>query len=141
VSLFSVHAMVLRHGRDYLGLGEMSHQSRRSFAIFCSVLPFKPRTGHVCTVHLITFGVYICHCRLCVCLSVLHRIRTLLHRRGCNLGNGRGCPLVVNYWEDLQSLRGFRCYDNIAPNAKCQRVLVLPVCLFNFAFFTYSELA
>ena len=30
---------------------------------------------------------------------------------------------------DLQSLRGFRCYDDIAPNAKCQRVLVLAVCL------------
>jgi len=25
--------------------------------------------------------------------------------------------------------RGFRCYDNIAPNAKCQRVLVLALCL------------
>jgi len=23
----------------------------------------------------------------------------------------------------------FRCYDNIVPNAKCQRVLVLAVCL------------
>ena len=28
-------------------------------------------------------------------------------------------------WADLQSVHGFRCYDNIAPNAKCQRVLVL----------------
>jgi len=28
--------------------------------------------------------------------------------------NGRGCPLVVHYWEDLQSVLGFRCYDNIA---------------------------
>jgi len=26
-------------------------------------------------------------------------------------------------------VRGFRCYDNIAPNAKCQRVLVLALCL------------
>jgi len=30
-------------------------------------------------------------------------------------GNGRGCPLVVHYWADLQSVDGFRCYDNIAP--------------------------
>jgi len=36
-----------------------------------------------------------------------------------------GCPLVVHYWADLQSVHGFRCYDNIAPNAECQRVLVL----------------
>jgi len=31
----------------------------------------------------------------------------------------------VHYWAYLQSVRGFRCYDNIAPNAKYQRVLVL----------------
>jgi len=38
---------------------------------------------------------------------------TLLHGPGCNLGNGRGCPLAVHYWADLQSVHGFRCYDNI----------------------------
>jgi len=32
--------------------------------------------------------------------------------------------IVVQYWANLQSVQGFRCYDNIAPNAKCQRVLV-----------------
>ena len=31
----------------------------------------------------------------------------------------------VPCWADLQSVHGFRCYDNIAPNAKYQRVLVL----------------
>ena len=62
---------------------------------------------------------------LAVCLSVPRRIPTLLHGPGCNLGNGRGCPLVVHYWADLQSVHGFRCYGNIAPNAKYQRVLVL----------------
>ena len=34
---------------------------------------------------------------------------------------------------DLQSLHGFHCYDNlqihVAPNAKCQQVLVLALCL------------
>jgi len=54
---------------------------------------------------------------------------TLLHGPGYNLGDGRGCPLVVGYWADLQSVHGFRCYDNIAPNAKCQRVLVLALYL------------
>ena len=40
-------------------------------------------------------------------------------------GNGKGCPPVVHYWADLQSVHGFRCYDNIVPNAKCQQVLVV----------------
>ena len=30
----------------------------------------------------------------------------------------------MQYWADFQSVHGFRCYDNTAPNAKCQRVLV-----------------
>ena len=47
-------------------------------------------------------------------------------------------PVVVHCQADLQSVHGFRCYDNmhvrkltaclqmrIAPNAKCQLVLVL----------------
>ena len=33
-------------------------------------------------------------------------------------------PLVAHYWADLQLVHGFRCYDYIMPNAKCQRVLV-----------------
>ena len=59
-----------------------------------------------------------------VCLSVPRRIPTLLHGPGCNLGNGRGCRLVVHYWADLQSVHGFRCYDNIAMNSKCEQVLI-----------------
>jgi len=52
-------------------------------------------------------------------------------------GNGRVCPLVVRYWADLQSVHGFRCYDNIASNAKCQRVLVLALCLVSFLCFAH----
>jgi len=66
---------------------------------------------------------------LCVCLFVPRRIRTLLHGPGCNFRGMVGVPPVVHYLADLQSLHGFRCYDNIAPNAKCQRVLVLALCL------------
>jgi len=74
--------------------------------------------------------MYIGHGRLCACLSVPRRIPTLLHGSGCKLGNCRGCRLVkLHYWADLQSVHGFRCYDNIAPNAKCQQVLVLALCL------------
>ena len=50
---------------------------------------------------------------LCICLSDPRRIPTLLHGPRCNYRNGRGDPLVVHYWADLQSVHGFRCYDNI----------------------------
>jgi len=87
-------------------------------------------------IDLVTFRVrrsrgemYIGHGRLCVCLSVPRSIRTILHGPECKFGNGRGCPLVVHFWADLQSVHRFRCYDNIAPNATRQRVLVLAVCL------------
>jgi len=66
--------------------------------------------------------MHIGHGHLCVC--VCRPLPTLLHEPGCNLGNGRGCLLVVHYWADLQSVHGFRCCNNIAPNAKCQRMLV-----------------
>jgi len=36
---------------------------------------------------------------------------------------------MVHCWADLQSMHGFRCYDIIAPNAKCKRLLVLALCL------------
>jgi len=66
--------------------------------------------------------MYCGHARLCVslcvcvclsvCLSVRGRMPTLLHGPGRNMGNGRGCPLVVAYWPDLQSVHGLRCYGN-----------------------------
>jgi len=28
-------------------------------------------------------------------------------------GRGRGCPLVVHFWADLQVVHGLRCYGNI----------------------------
>ena len=69
---------------------------------------------------------------LSVCLSVCLSLAAFRHY--CTdpdvaWGNGRGFRLVVQYWADLQSVHGFCYYDNIAPNAKCQRVLVLALCL------------
>jgi len=67
-----------------------------------------------------------------VCVSVCLSIAAFPHYctdPDVTLGNGRGCCLVVYYWTNLQSVHGFRCYDNMALNAKCQRVLVLALCL------------
>ena len=47
-------------------------------------------------------------------------------------GNGRGCPLVLHCWADLQLVHGFHCYGNITLNVKCKRVLVLTLCLVDF---------
>jgi len=68
------------------------------------------------------------HGRLCVFLSLAafpHYCTDL----DVSWRNARWCPLVVHCWADLQSMDGFRCYDNIVPNTKCQRVLVLALCL------------
>ena len=35
----------------------------------------------------------------------------------------------MHYWANLQSMHGFHCYDNIGLDAKCQRVLVLALCV------------
>ena len=64
--------------------------------------------------------MYIGYGRLCVCLSVA-AFSHYCTDPDVTWRNGRGA--------DLQSVHGFRCYDNIAPNAKFQRVLILAVCL------------
>ena len=69
--------------------------------------------------------MYIGHGRLCVCLS-LAAFPHYCTDPDVSWENVRGCHLVVHYWADLQS---FHCYDNISPNAKRQRVLVLALCL------------
>jgi len=56
-----------------------------------------------------------------VCVSVPRRIPTLLHGPRCNLGNGRGCPVVVHYLADLQLVHGIRCCDK--HSAKCEMLL------------------
>jgi len=71
---------------------------------------------------LITFCVsrrrremYRGHARLCVCLSVCLSAAACLHYYtdpDVTWGSGRGCPLVVHYWADLQSMHGLRCYGN-----------------------------
>jgi len=43
--------------------------------------------------------------------------------------NGRCCPLVVHYWANLQSMHGFRCYDNIGRTRNVSECSVLALCL------------
>ena len=77
--------------------------------------------------------------RLYVCLSVsVHgRMPTLLHRPGCNLGEWYGCPLVVHYWADLQSVHGLDCYDNTARMWNVSECLYSLVCLVYFICWTF----
>ena len=66
---------------------------------------------------------------LCVCLSVAAFPHYCTDPDvSCGHGTVRGA-IVAHYWADLHSVHEFRCYDNIVPDAKCQRVLVLPLCL------------
>jgi len=92
---------------------------------------------HVLTLYVTTFRVR--HSRgetysadsslcLCVCLS-LAAFPHYCTDPDVTWGNGRGCSVVVHCWADLQSVHGFHCFDNVAPNAKCQRVLVLALSL------------
>ena len=56
--------------------------------------------------------MYIGHGRLCVCLS-LFAFPHYYTDPDVTWQNGRVCPVVVHYWVDLESVHGFRCYDNI----------------------------
>ena len=76
-----------------------------------------PCTKHL-DEHLVTFRasrrrreMYSGHVHLCLSLAAFSHY--CMHR-DVILGNGKGCPLVVHYWADLQSVHRFRCYDNTA---------------------------
>jgi len=53
--------------------------------------------------------VYVC---VCVCLSAAVRPHYSTDP-DVTWGRDRGCPLVVHYWADLQSVHGLRCYGKI----------------------------
>ena len=85
--------------------------------------------------------MYCGHARLSVCVSVCVCVSVSVCLSVCllaavrphycmdpdvNWANGKGCPLVVRYWADLQSVHGLRCYGNIRRNlvyAGCARVV------------------
>ena len=70
------------------------------------------------------------HTRLCpsVCVCVCLSATVCPHYctdPDVTWGSGRGCPLVVHYWADLQSVHGLCCYGNITRTlvyAGCARV-------------------
>ena len=74
--------------------------------------------------------MYISHGRLCVsvCLSVA-AFPHYCADPDVSCRNGRACHLAVHCWVDLQSVHVLCCSDNIMPNVKCRRVLVLVLCL------------
>jgi len=55
---------------------------------------------------------------MAVCVSVCPSLHYCMDL-DVTWGNGKGVILMCT-WVDLQSVHRFRCYDNIAPNAKCQ---------------------
>jgi len=71
--------------------------------------------------------MYSSRSRLCVCLSFA-AFPHYCTNQDVTLGNGMGCPLVVHCWADLQSDTCFVAVTTV-PNGKCQRVLVLALCL------------
>jgi len=72
--------------------------------------------------YLITFRVsrrqremYCGHAHLCVSVCVCLSTAACLHYctdPDVTRGTGRGCPLFVHYWADLQSVHGLHCYGN-----------------------------
>ena len=80
------------------------------------------------SIPVITFCVsrrrrkmYCGHACLSVCLSAAVCPQYCTDR-DVTSRSGRGCPLVVHYWADLQSVHGLRCYGNIT------RTLVTSLC-------------
>jgi len=44
--------------------------------------------------------------------------------------SGRGCPLVVHYWADLQLVHRLRCYGNITRTRNVSEYMLVPgLCL------------
>ena len=66
--------------------------------------------------------MYIGYTHVSVCLSLTACPHCCMDP-DVTLGIGRGCPVVVHYWVDLQSVRGFHCYDNIARTRNVSKCL------------------
>ena len=82
----------------------------------------------------------VTHVCVCVCLSVRGHMPALLHGPRCNLGSGRECPIVVQYWADLQSVHRLRCYGNkMRTQNVSEYMLVIAVCLVNSYYIVFAS--
>jgi len=70
---------------------------------------------------------------VCVCLCVYLSLPAFAHYcTDLDVTWGMVVSADLHYLAELQLVHGFRCYENIVPNAKCQRVLVLALCMVDF---------
>jgi len=126
---------------------------------FCSVstkLPLTARTNYCMLLQYLNYLKSQLLCRILVNPTSLHFVwvvddaKCIVITRVCGLsvclsavaclhyctdpdvtwGSGRGCPLVVHYWADLQSRHGLRCYGNVTRTRNVsENMLVLALCL------------
>jgi len=100
-----------------------AQRTLHAFRPYCAGVATRTRNVSeymlVLALCLVTFRVsrrpremYCGHARLCVCLSAATCLQYCTDL-DVTWGSGRGCPLVVHYWADLQSVHGLRCYGNI----------------------------
>jgi len=61
--------------------------------------------------HIVVTCICLCVC-LCVCLSAAACPHYCMDP-DVTWVSGKGCPLVVHCWADLQLVPGLRCYGNI----------------------------
>jgi len=71
--------------------------------------------------------MYCGHVRLCLSTAACPNYWT---DPDVILGNGMGCPLVVHYWEDSQSVHGLRYYGSITRTRNVSECLAL-ACLYS----------
>ena len=75
----------------------------------CSVRLLFAQRKSTCAGQRVSVCVSVC---LSVCLSAVVRSHYCTDP-DVTWESGRGCPLAVHYWADLQSGHGSRCYGNI----------------------------
>jgi len=79
---------------------------------------------------------------LSVCLTVCLSVAACLHYctdSDVTWGSGKGCPLVVHYWVNLQSGHGLHCYGNITQMRNVSEyMIVLALCLVIKLFTNYK---
>ena len=73
-------------------------------------------------------------------LTLDRRISTLLHGPGCKLGEWYGVPSSCAFIGDLQSVHGFRCYDNSAEREMSASACTRSMPWFNIVI-VYKKLA